>query len=88
MLMVYKGKEIKIHIAGVVLKRGRPREINLDGMRAEDRRTIEDHKEIVGADVKEVAKAKSDVELVLDTPDYQPLRGHEIPKRKKAKRGK
>ena len=89
MLLVYKGDKIKEYIAGVVFKRDRPREVNLAAMDAAQRTLIEGHKDIREAISKDEAKAKSDIEIVLDTADYEPPRGHAVPvARKVSKKGR
>jgi len=74
MLLVYTGSKIKEHVGGYSFKRGRPRDV-----REPIPESIAAHPDIREASKKDVAKAKPDVEIVLDTPDYEPLPGHSIP---------
>ena len=94
MLLVYKGDEIKVYVGGVAFKRDRPREVHMGRLSEAAKSAIESHPDIREAAEKDVASAKSDADLVIETPDYEPPPGHEIPTRRtikkasKKKRGK
>lgn len=77
--LVYKGEKIKEYAGGYVFTRNVPRDVAIEKLDDLSRHQIESNKDITEAS-KSAKPGPTDVELVLDTPGYEPPAGHDMPR--------